>query len=105
MLVTNVLNRMLSKAVDDAIIEGTSVGRQGVTLSHMQFADNTIMFAPTKYQVLLNIRRSLSYYDMMSGLKINYEKSAIIPMKVSHTYSLVIKLHGVCALIAANGGV
>ena len=42
-LVADILNRMLSKVVKEGLIEGITVGRQGVSLSHLQFTNDTII--------------------------------------------------------------
>ena len=79
-VVADVLNRLMSKAVNEGLIEGIIVGRQGVSLSHLQFADDTILFVPAKANVLVNVRRILDCFGLMSGLRINFDKSALIPM-------------------------
>ena len=45
-LVAYMLNRLLNKAVVEGVVEGISIGRHDVSLSHLQFADDTILFAP-----------------------------------------------------------
>ena len=79
-LVVDVLNRLLSKAVSCGLVEGIEVGSHRVGLSHLQFADDTILFAPSKKEVLVSLRHILGYFGLMSGLNINYEKLAIIPL-------------------------
>lgn len=86
----DVSNRLLSKAANDGVIKGISMGRQGISLSHLQFTNGMILFAPAKLKMLLNIRRMLDCFRLMSGLRINYEKSAIIAINCSE--GLVVEL-------------
>ena len=79
-LVAEVLNRLLGKAVSMGLTEGIELGSSRVTLSHLQFVDDTILFAPMKQEILFYIRRILNCFGLMSGLKTNYEKSTIIPV-------------------------
>ena len=45
-LVADILNRMLKRVIDVGIIESARLGRQSVMLSHLQFMDDMILFAP-----------------------------------------------------------
>lgn len=80
-LVTEFLSKLLDRATRRGIIEGLEVGKHKVVLSHLQFVDDTILFCPTTLDNLLNFRRILNVFGIMSGLQINYEKSALFPMK------------------------
>ena len=56
------------------------VERSEVEVSHLQFADDTIIFCPANKQVIINYRRIMECFGIISGLHINYTKSAIIPI-------------------------
>ena len=62
------------------LIEGIEVGSSRVRLSHLQFVDDTILFALPKQDVLVSLKHILDYFGLISGLKINYEKSNIISL-------------------------
>lgn len=68
----------MKRAQQLQIIEGLQIGRDGTNLSHLQFVDGTIIFCPPKSQMIVNLRRLLDCYQLISGLKINYAKSGII---------------------------
>ena len=80
LLVVDVMHRILNKAEADGVIEGISVGKHRVHLSHIQFVDDTILFALAKKEVLVNFRYILDCFELMSGLSINYDKLAIFPV-------------------------
>ena len=79
-LVAKILNKLLFKALNLGFIESIKGGREGLDLSHLQFADDTILFCLAKTEVLLNYRRILACFGVKFGLKINYEKSVLIPI-------------------------
>ena len=47
-LIAEVMNRMILKARDLGFIEGVVVGKDKVELTHLQFADDTLIFCPAK---------------------------------------------------------
>ena len=59
-LAVDVLNRLLGKAIECGYIEGLLVGSNKVELSHLQFADDTILFCLAKEDVLMNYKRILN---------------------------------------------
>ena len=76
-LVAEALNKLLHRAVKEGIVEGIELGRQGIFLTHLQFVDDTILFAPPKKEILLNLKRVLQCFGLMSSLNINYDKSTL----------------------------
>ncbi|XP_016168738.1 uncharacterized protein LOC107611308 [Arachis ipaensis] len=79
-LVIDVLHRMLGVAVRNRCISPLLVGRDQVELSHLQFADDTILFCPPEEETIKNYRRILRCFELMSGLSINFDKSSLIPI-------------------------
>ncbi|XP_052111685.1 uncharacterized protein LOC127743072 [Arachis duranensis] len=92
-LVVDVLHRMVGEAVRIGRIFPLVVGRDSVELSHLQFADDTILFYPPENETMKNYKWLLRWFELMSGLSINYEKSSLIPINfeelwVQHMCSL-----------------
>ncbi|KAK3230159.1 hypothetical protein Dsin_002040, partial [Dipteronia sinensis] len=54
-----------------------SIGQSEILVSHLQFADDTILFIEPKLHYLDNLRRILRCFEMASGLKTNFSKSSI----------------------------
>ncbi|XP_015955629.1 uncharacterized protein LOC107480021 [Arachis duranensis] len=77
-LVDDVLHRMVGEAVRNSRISPLLVGRDNIELSHLQFADDTILFYPQETETLVNYKRLLRCFELMSGLSINFEKSSLI---------------------------
>ena len=78
-----VSNKMLEKAKGSGLIEGLRIGRNSIKLSNLQFADDMILFYLTKEEILYNFKRILDCFGLMSSLKINYNKLALISCNCS----------------------
>ncbi|XP_025678312.1 uncharacterized protein [Arachis hypogaea] len=79
-LVVDVLHRMVGEVVRNGRISPLVVGRDRVELSHLQFADDTILFCPLEEETMKNYKWLLRWFELMSGLSINFEKSSLIPI-------------------------
>nr|XP_025638133.1 uncharacterized protein LOC112733407 [Arachis hypogaea] len=79
-LVVDVLHRLLEEAVRNGRLSPLLVGRDHIQLSHLQFADDTILFCPSEDETIKNYKRLLRCFELMSGLSINFEKSSLIPI-------------------------
>nr|XP_025628683.1 uncharacterized protein LOC112721874 [Arachis hypogaea] len=79
-LVVDVLHRMIGEAVRNGRITPLLLGRDNIELSHLQFADDTILFCPPDEGTIRNYHRLLRCFELMSGLAINFEKSSLIPV-------------------------
>ncbi|KAK3219592.1 hypothetical protein Dsin_013562 [Dipteronia sinensis] len=49
-----------------------------VHISHLQFADDMILFLEPKLEYLMNTKRILRCFELVSGLKINFHKSSLV---------------------------
>jgi len=77
-LMTEVLNCLISKAVQHGLLNGLQVGSRSVTVTHLQFADDTLIFCEPKLNSLQNIKNVLLSFQNFSGLTVNYAKSGLI---------------------------
>ena len=81
-LVSEVLVHILQKAHEMNMIEAVSIGKLKVSLKHLQFADDMLIFAPKNPVCIINYFRILDIFALMSGFTLNYNKSAFIPWRV-----------------------
>ncbi|XP_016185975.1 uncharacterized protein LOC107627664 [Arachis ipaensis] len=93
-LIVDVLHKMVGEAVRNGRISPLVVGRDSIELSHLQFADDTILFCPPKEETMKNCKRLLRCFELISGLSINFDKSILIPFNcedqlVQHMCSLL----------------
>ncbi|XP_072062197.1 uncharacterized mitochondrial protein AtMg01250-like [Arachis hypogaea] len=99
-LVVDVLHRMIGEAVRNRRISPLMVGRDHIELSHLQFADDTVLFCPPEEDTIKNYRRLLRCFQLMSGLSINFDKSNLIPVNCDEQW--VQRMCGVLGCKQAN---
>ena len=82
-LVSEALVCLLKKAEVLNLIEPVHIGKEKISLKHLQFADDTLIFAPKSPRVVANYFRILDVFALMSGLHLNYNKSCFISWNVN----------------------
>lgn len=74
-LVREVLSLLLSKAASFGLFEGIALPGCRIKLLHLQFADDVLLFINGGENAMLDIKRVLQCFQVLSGLKINFNKS------------------------------
>ena len=74
---------MLVKASNHNLIEGLCTDHFTGGVTCLQYADDTILFVKNDISKATNLKWLLSCYKSVSGMKINYSKSELIPMGLS----------------------
>ena len=87
-LMAEVLHRMLLKAVNLGLIRGLLVGKDRIQLSHLQFADDTLIFCEAEEQYLQSIKELFLSFQSFSGLCVNYSKSGLLVLGKDEEWSL-----------------
>ncbi|KMS98119.1 hypothetical protein BVRB_4g095640 [Beta vulgaris subsp. vulgaris] len=77
LLCAEAFSALLSKAADDGRIHGARVCRSGPRISHLFFADDSILFSRATLQECSVVAEILSTYERASGQKINFDKSEV----------------------------
>ena len=83
LLIMEVLSRMLKKTKDWDLLRGFQVGPANsiaVRISHLLFANDTILFCDDSRDQVLSIRLALSCFQAFTGLSVNVGKSEIVPV-------------------------
>lgn len=57
-----------------------------LSLSLLQFADDTLLFLPANLDMVRNLKRILRCFEIIFGLKINYHKSSMIGLRVDSSF-------------------
>lgn len=73
---------LMSKALSNLLIEGFQIEGDGVQVSHLQFADDTIYFIKDSEEQVANLKLILSIFETISWFKINYAKSSLLGIMV-----------------------
>nr|GEY07254.1 protein kinase-like domain, beta-lactamase/transpeptidase-like protein [Tanacetum cinerariifolium] len=71
------LNALMKEADSKSIKKGIHVGEDEVMVSHLQYADDTIIFGEWGRENARNLMNILKCYEEVSGLKINLRKSKL----------------------------
>ncbi|WJZ83279.1 hypothetical protein VitviT2T_002974 [Vitis vinifera] len=78
-----VFSSFLKRAVDNGYISGCQVkGRNegGTQISHLLFADDTLVFCQASQDQLTYLSWLLMWFEAASGMRINLDKSELIPV-------------------------
>jgi hypothetical protein len=73
-------SRMMNATVERDLMSGFFVGSKVMVVSHLLFADDTLIFCKPNVEQLCNLRYLLLCFEVVSGLKINLSKSIIAPI-------------------------
>ncbi|XP_028104944.1 uncharacterized protein LOC114303962 [Camellia sinensis] len=76
-IVAEGLNILIERAKELGLVKGASVGPTELKFSHLQFADDSIIFCEAVRGELVHIKRILRCFEVLSGLKINFHKSLL----------------------------
>ncbi|KAL0417062.1 UNVERIFIED_CONTAM: hypothetical protein Slati_3538100 [Sesamum latifolium] len=78
LLCAEAFSSMIRKAEDEGHIQGVSISKLASRVSHLLFADDTLIFCQATKEALLCVKYILSAYEKASGLAINNSKSAMV---------------------------
>jgi hypothetical protein len=73
-----VLSGLLSNGQDRGNIHGISIARNAPPISHLLFADDSIIFCRANHNDAANLRAILDEYQRVSGQSINLDKSEMV---------------------------
>ncbi|KAG6424338.1 hypothetical protein SASPL_114755 [Salvia splendens] len=73
LLVAETFNRLVIRGREIGVLDGIYIGRDRVPVTHLPFADDTLIFAK-------NYKKLLNYFALTTWLRINYGKSVLIPI-------------------------
>jgi hypothetical protein len=68
---------LLRQAQAEKEVAGVSFGRGGPTVTHLLFADDSIVFLEANNGNVLALKRILQQYEESSGQRVNLQKSSI----------------------------
>jgi len=70
--------------VDNNLFTGYTVGTvNNVVVSHLQFADDTMLLGNKSWANVRALRAALIIFESMSGLKVNFHKSLLMGINIS----------------------
>lgn len=78
LVVAEGLHLLLERAVACNIIKPVKVGKDNIEISHLQYADDTILISPAGANNAWGFRCVLKLFQLVSGLTVNYDKSNLV---------------------------
>lgn len=83
-LVANSLSALLSHAVWANLIVGFKIQLNELSISHLQFADDTIIFVKPSTTDINNLKLTLKFFELISRFKVNWSKLGIVGIHVEN---------------------
>ncbi|GAU49947.1 hypothetical protein TSUD_408420 [Trifolium subterraneum] len=78
------LSGAIRNAEERNLFTGFRVGNAGLSVSHLQYADDTVFIGEATMANLWTLKAILRSFELASGLKVNFAKSSIIGVNVSN---------------------
>ncbi|MCI18658.1 LINE-1 reverse transcriptase like [Trifolium medium] len=86
LLVAEGLGALVRKAVEIGRFKPFGVGRDGLPVSILQYADDTLCIGEATVDNLWTLKAVLRGFEMASGLKVNFWKSSLSGVNVSNDF-------------------
>lgn len=81
-LATDGLSAILNKATERGVISGVTPHLVQGGLTHLQYADDTVLFIQNTESNIANLKFLLFGYEEISGMKINYHESEVFTIGI-----------------------
>ena len=101
LLIMEVLSQMLRRT-EEGLIRGFKAGKargNGLSISHLLFADDTIVFCDAIPDQLLHLRMVLGCFEAVTGLGVNMGKSELVPVGEVNNVSVLADI--LCCKVGA----
>jgi hypothetical protein len=85
LIVAEGLSSFMQKAVELGYFRGFKVS-SGVVVSHLQYADDTLFIGEACVENLWAMKAILRWFELISGLKVNFFKSRLFGINVSNAF-------------------
>jgi len=80
-------NVLMLSTIEAGLFRGYHVGYENpLCLSHLQFADDTLILGEKSWENVRSIRAVLMIFEQVSGLKVNFSKSLLTGVNVSNSW-------------------
>ena len=79
------LTILFKRALAIEYFKGIDYGN-GIYLSHLQYADDALVFVPNDYNSLLHVKRILRWFELVSVLRVNFYKSSLVGINLDEEF-------------------
>lgn len=97
-IVVEPLNLLIQKAISLKLWDGLEVCKNGTKISHLQYADDMILFCSPNIDCLMSIKSTFIVFQLASGLQENFHKSSIIGLNVEKSWLQVAACNLLCKI-------
>lgn len=73
---------LVNQVIVSNLFEGYKFGSSEYQVSHLQFADDTLVVCKKSKKNIWAIKATLQLFEVISGLKVNFHKSQLIGVNV-----------------------
>ncbi|GKV09195.1 hypothetical protein SLEP1_g20735 [Rubroshorea leprosula] len=77
------LHGLLRKSESEGLFRGVEIGKRGLVVSLLQFADDTVILGKADGENVFMVKTVLRWFELMLGLRINFGKSSVYGFNVS----------------------
>ena len=70
----NILSLALAKEENQKNLKGVKIGRNGLSFTHILFADDSFLFFQNDNKSLIALKKTILWYYFLSGQSINFNK-------------------------------
>ncbi|GKV02020.1 hypothetical protein SLEP1_g14507 [Rubroshorea leprosula] len=77
------LHGLIRKSEEEGLFRGVEVGKKGLVVSLLEFADDTVILGKADGENVFMVKAVLRWFELMSGLRINFSKSSVYGFNVS----------------------
>jgi hypothetical protein len=86
LLVVEGLSGAIRSAEERNMFTGFKVGNTGLSVSHFQYADDTVFIGEASMENLWSLKAILRSFELASGLKVNFYNSSIMGVNMSSEF-------------------
>ncbi|GAU41069.1 hypothetical protein TSUD_284390 [Trifolium subterraneum] len=87
LLATEGLNVMMRAMIQSSLFTGYTIGTKlPVVVSHLQFADDTLLQGVKSWANVRSLRAVLVLFEAVSGLKVNFHKSMLVGVNIADSW-------------------
>lgn len=86
LLVAVGLSDLMHQTVDQNLFSGVALGNHGILVSHLQYANDTLLMSEASVPNLWAMKVVLRTFEPASSVKVNFSKSSRIGVNVSKDF-------------------
>ncbi|GKV49313.1 hypothetical protein SLEP1_g56069 [Rubroshorea leprosula] len=82
LMIVEGLQGLVQRVIMEGMLHGIEIGKNGLSVSLLQFADDTVIMGRANVENIRTVKDILKWFELMSGLRINFSKSSIFGYNV-----------------------